>query len=119
MNTKAFIEAIVEVVRDATISDVLENLKEPPGRRPHKDDIELSQWYTKLTKEDVENIIKVISKSVDGSVFGVLAVIDGVRAIEDNGEGTLELTYKDNSGSILLNNPNGEYLHDVFNNLTK
>lgn len=119
MNTKEFVEAIIEVVRDATISDTLENLKEPPGRKPNKDDIELSQWYLSLSKEDAENIAKVISKSVDGSIFGLLAVFDGVRAIEDNGEGELELAYKDTTGRTLLNDPKCEYLHDVFNSLIK
>lgn len=119
MNAKQFIESIIEVVRDSTISDILENLKEPPGRTPNKDLIELSQWYSSLTKKDLEYLKKVIAYSIDGGIFGLLAVIDGVRTFEDDGDGILELIYKDNSKSIQLNNPSDEYLHDLFNNLKK
>lgn len=117
MNTKEFVQAIIEVIRDATISDTLENLKEPPGRNPHKDDIKLSQWYSNLSNEDAENIAKIITITVDTSLFGVFAVLDGVREIEDHGEGELELAYKDTQGHTLINDPNCEYLHDIYNNL--
>jgi len=119
MNSKLFIESIIEVVRDSTISDIVDNLKEPPGRKPNISDIELSHWFLKLSSEDVENIKKIITYSVDGSIFGLLSVIDGVRTFEDNGNGKLELIYKDTSENILLNNPKNEYLHDCFMNLKK
>lgn len=119
MNAELFIESINEVVRNSTISDILENLKEPPGRTPNKDLIELSQWYSNLTNEDVEYLKKVIAYSVDGGIFGLLAVIDGVRTFEDDGDGILELIYKNNSENIQLNNPKNEYLHDLFNYLKK
>lgn len=117
MNSKEFVQAIIEVVRDATISDTLENLKKPTGRSPHKEDIELSQWYSSLSKEDADKIAKIITITVDASVFGVFAVFDGVRAIEDHGEGELELTFNDTQGRTRINDPSCEYLHDIYNSL--
>jgi hypothetical protein len=60
-------------------------------------------------------LARVVATAVDRSVFGFFCVIDGVRAIEDGPDkGRLELSYvKD--GVRLLNPPEGEMLHDIFN----
>jgi hypothetical protein len=50
------------------------------------------------------------------AVFGMLTVLDGVKAIREAGEetGTLELRYITQGRSILINDPTGEFLHDLF-----
>jgi hypothetical protein len=114
MNGKEFVELIRIVVRDGAASGVLSVLKTPPGRRPAAELRERSDWYNALDDYQKRMVLSVISDAVDRAVFGFLCVIDGVRAI-DNGEkkGALELRYvKD--GSVLLNPPDGEMLHDLW-----
>ncbi|NDI35371.1 hypothetical protein [Chengkuizengella sediminis] len=48
-----------------------------------------------------------------------MATLDGVRAIEDNDEkGELNLTYTREGIKEKLNDPDKEYLHDIYNSLT-
>lgn len=114
MNKEEFVEAIIEVVRNGTISDILEVLKEPTGRSPAKRDIELSDWYRGLSTNDADKLREVITYTVDSSVFGMLTVIDGVRAIEDYDKGVLDFSYIKDEKRTVLNNPKDEYLHDIF-----
>ncbi|MCA1032997.1 hypothetical protein LCL95_18575 [Bacillus timonensis] len=117
MNNKDFVKTIIEVVREESIADSIEDLIDPPGRKPSSEDIELSSWFNQLEDNDKEKLIKIVRRAVDTSIFGFLAVLDGVRAIEsDPNKGKLELHYKKTENSILLNNPKVEYLHDIFNN---
>ena len=74
-------------------------LQKPPGRQPHKDDVELSNWYNNLTETDKEMVLKVVEKTIEMAVFGFLCVLDGVRAIENGRDkGKLNLYY--NKGDI-------------------
>jgi len=64
-------------------------------------------------KEWLQEIIKL---AVGESIFGILCVIDGVRQIESTLEkGELFLEFRKNGETIRLNDPNQEYLHDIFN----
>lgn len=120
MNSVEFVKSIIEVVREESISDSIEDLVDPPGRRPSSKDIELSNWFNQLNDKDKEIIAKVVRRAVDTTIFGFFTVLDGVRAIEsDSNKGKLELYYKKNENKNLLNNNQYEYLHDIFNNQIK
>jgi hypothetical protein len=61
-------------------------------------------------------VLEIVKESVETSVFGFLCVLDGVRAIEDDEiKGRLDLFYDKAGNQQLLNNPEEEYLHDLFN----
>jgi hypothetical protein len=46
-----------------------------------------------------------------------LAVLDGVRAIQDREEkGQLILNFQDSHGTTRLNDSHGEMLHDIYQN---
>jgi hypothetical protein len=115
LNNIKFVEAIIEVVRQGAISNTLENLEKPPGRRPPKEDIQMSEWFHKLNEDDIKKITKVIEIAVDDSLFGICAVLDGVRAIENDNKGILKLIYENGQTKILLNNIEEEFLHDIYN----
>ncbi|WP_284140760.1 MULTISPECIES: hypothetical protein [unclassified Virgibacillus] len=116
MNNEDFVKNIIEVVREESITDSVEDLIDPPGRKPSSEDIELSSWFNQLDDTDREKLIEVVKRAVDTSIFGLFAVLDGVRTIEsDTNKGKLELFYKKDENSILLNNPKEVYLHDIFN----
>lgn len=119
MNGQNFTEIIVEVVRKTAITGSIEYLKEPPGRKPPEEVVRLSEWYNSLSDKDKENLNRTVAMAVDDSLFGFLAVLDGVRTIEDEDKGLLELHYVKNNEKILLNNPNEEFLHDMYNGIEK
>jgi len=45
MNAEKFIDALNVVVKDATVEDVISILELPPGRKPSKELVELSNFY--------------------------------------------------------------------------
>ena len=115
MNSFKFIESIKIAVGQLTTDDLVTNLKNPPGRSPDKKLIELSDWYNSLDMFNKEKLLEIIELAVGQSIFGILCVIDGVRQIESSlDKGELVLEFRKNGETIRLNDPNGEYLHDIF-----
>ncbi|MEI7376821.1 hypothetical protein [Dickeya chrysanthemi] len=113
MDAEKFVDVIKLVVRDAAIEDTISVLTSPPGRRPSKELVELSNYYNGKNDEEKELINRIIKLASDDAVFGFLCVLDGVRAIEDEEEkGTLSLIYKKNE-EVILNKD--EDLHDYYN----
>ncbi len=118
MDREQFIKGILLRVRDSAISGTLKSLVEPPGRRPLKEDMVLSEWFNNLSEQDKEMVKKIIENAVDSSVFGFLAVLDGVRVIEEGpSKGDFELYYVNGSLRIRLNETDDEYLHDIYQGL--
>lgn len=54
MDNEYFVEAIVSCVRDTAVEDTLSVMEKPPGRKPRKKDLELSEWYNKQSISDKE-----------------------------------------------------------------
>lgn len=114
MDSRQFINALRVVVRDGAVSEEFSVLKKPPGRRPPENLKEISAWYNTLDDEQKRILSVVLCDVVDRAVFGFLCVLDGVRAIENDADkGRLELRYVKN-GSVLLNSPEGEMLHELW-----
>src|SRR5688572_12326097 len=115
MDSAEFIQAIKRYVRNAAVEDTITNLKRPPGRRVLPPIRERSIWYNQLSAADAEHVNSVISTAVHGALFGVLAVLDGARAVEDgDNKGHFELSYVGKQ-KVLLNDPKCIGLHDLFN----
>lgn len=64
-------------------------------------------------------VMEVARDAAHGAVFGLLAVLDGVRAIEGLGpKGLLRLIYVSPDGEeTVLNDEAGEELHDLLNSI--
>lgn len=115
MKTDDFVDAIRTEAQEAASSDVITLLENPPGRRPDPELVELSQWFNTLSDFDKQHVSKVASLTSREAVFGVLAILDGVRVVEDGAErGRLELRYVKDSDSRLLNDPSGPFLHELL-----
>ena len=116
MTPENFTAKIRQIVYESAINGTLSLIQNPPGRKPSENLVALSRWFATLSDTDKQNLEKAIAVAVHQATFGMLAVIDGVRQIEDTpSKGTLELHYKKDGQDILLNAPNSEYLHDLFN----
>jgi hypothetical protein len=114
MDSQQFVDALRVVVRDGAVSEELNVLKKPPGRQPPENLKENAAWYNALDDEQKRILSVVLHDVVDRAVFGILCVLDGARAIESDGDkGRLELHYVKN-GSVLLNSPEGELLHELW-----
>ncbi|QJI39415.1 hypothetical protein HKK52_00185 [Pseudomonas sp. ADAK2] len=113
MNSQEFVELIKLVVSDSAITDTVSVLTSPPGRKPSKFLLEMSEFYNKQSFGDKACVDMIIKKSVEEAVFGFFCVLDGVRAIEDfDDRGVLSLYYE--GGTTVKLNSNGD-LHDIYN----
>jgi hypothetical protein len=117
MNRDEFIQSIKEVVAEPAKLDSIEYLLDPPRRNKDPKLLRQSAWIKNMSKDDLEILKSIVSDAVDDSVFGLLCVLDGVRAFS-NEEDELRLLLKDSSGKeVLLNNTNEIDLHDLYNNV--
>lgn len=111
MNTEMFVEAIRRHVRDAAIHDTINKLRSPPGRRVSIDKKTRSAWYGGLSEQDAAFVEGIVSDAVNEAVFGLFAVLDGSRVIDD---GRFELTHIGEQ-RVLLNDPEKIGLNEIFN----
>ena len=116
MTPSDFIDAIRRVVFESAISGTLSLIKKPPGRSPPVNLSALSKWFSGLSENDKKMVQNAITIAAHQATFGMLAVLDGARQIEDSQEkGTLELHYLNDNQQIYLNTPDSEPLHELFN----
>ena len=115
MDAEKFVYLLNVVVKDAAVEDIISTLESPPGRKPSKELIDLSNFYNSQSDEAKKFINQIIKCAADNTLFGILCVIDGVRAMEgDEDKGQLALTYhKDNKTPVVLNE--NKDLHDLYN----
>lgn len=113
MNSQEFIESIKRHVMDAAVEDTIANLKSPPGRRVSPQERARSGWYNGLSDTELAHVNSAIVTAVHEGLFGLLAVLDGARMIDD-AKGRFELIYV-TSQRILLNDPRAIGLHDLLN----
>jgi hypothetical protein len=113
LNSTDFVEAIRRHVLDAAIEDTIANLKQPPGRRVPIPVRARSDWYKNLSQVDAQQVDSVIATAVHGAVFGLFAVLDGARTIDDEG-GRFELAHVTHERT-LLNDSRDIGLHDLLN----
>jgi hypothetical protein len=98
----------------------LSALVTPPGRTPALRDRELASWYQQSSPAEKANIKAVVEEATQQAVFSVFALLDGVASLgAEYGSGELALFYRENKEHVLLNDPNGRELHNIFNRLSK
>ena len=112
MNPEEFVDAVHHVVYEAAIEGVLSVLLKPPGRRPRPELIELSAWVNELSVKDRKYLEDVVRLSIDHAVFGMMAVLDGVRTIDKEHS---ELYLRTGDGTLLNEQHD---LHDIFRAIT-
>jgi hypothetical protein len=113
MNSEKFVESIKRHVINAAIADTITNLKNPPGRKVPPEEKARSNWYNQLSDVELAQGNSIISDAIYEGIFGLLAVLDGVRSVSDE-NGVFELTYQ-GSDRVLLNDPESISLHDLLN----
>lgn len=115
MDGQEFVSGLKKAVISSAVKSVTNNLEAPPGRSPVERLVLMSGFYKQLNPEQKDIIVSIIKEAVETTAFGLLCVLDGVRAIEDaEDKGVLSLYYEKDNDKVLLNDPNGEYLHDLL-----
>lgn len=118
MKITEFVHAIKIQTSDAAVKGVIRCLTNPPGRKPNEHLLQLSEWYNQMDDQDQSMLRKAIREAAEMAVFEFFCVLDGVSVIEDTPEkGELVLHYTKGTEKLLLNNPRGEELHNLFNAL--
>src|SRR5690349_12160906 len=103
MTSDDFARAVKLYASDAAARITLSNLKSPPGRRPTPEYIRRSEWFGKLSLSDQEILTEIIQEAAENAAFGLLAIIDGSRVVEDTpAKGDFELHYSREDQRILL-----------------
>jgi hypothetical protein len=102
-----FVAALRAAVFDPTVKGVMSNLAQPPGRRPSESLREASQWFNGLSEADRRFVHYVVRDATHAALFGVLTLLDGVRALDDPPHGALRLTLVAPDGRESLLNPSG------------
>jgi hypothetical protein len=111
-------EEFIAILKSNIVNDAFKNAEvtwlNPPGRNPDKYLLDISAWYCNLSDFDKEKIKIIAFDVLKMSVFSLLTILDDVTKVTDE-EGKFELYFTSQNGKILLNNPDEEYLHDIFN----
>jgi hypothetical protein len=108
-------EFIAAVRRWAFEDAAAERALEPAGRKPHQVLVTLWGWYTALPERDKTLVTQAMRISAYGALFGVFAMIDGVRQVDDPPHGELRLTYFAPDGTEhLLSGPDLDELHSLW-----
>ena len=116
MTPHAFVAALKESVRKAAASEA-ECSAAPLTAKPTEHLSRFSAWFRQLTPNDQEIAREVIQFSAEGSLFGLLTYLDNIASLTEEG-GVFELWHVGEGGErIRLNDPDGELLTDLFNNL--
>ena len=115
MTKEEFVNAIDLAVGQSTVSDIKSMLSNPIGKQPNKKSTDRSNWYNNLSSIDKTNLHLIIEKTTATCLFGILCVLDGVRAIEDSGDkGELVLEFQKNGTAVRLNEEKDMYLHEFY-----
>ena len=110
MNQNTFVDSLKSVVLDGLSSELAQSWQDPPGRFRSEERLRRFEWLTKMSASDRELLEAFGSDVARAAIFGVLAVLDGARKIEDASTGHLELRHVQEGGARLLASSDPEML---------
>ncbi len=114
MQPSDFVHGLTTQCRDAAVADCVADFENPPGRRPTPSLVEMSHWFLSLQPKDREFVVRAMRAAADSTLFGVLCVIDGVRAIEPHPSKSDFTVTVSKDGAISAISPSEEFLHDIY-----
>ncbi len=78
--------------------------------------MEANVWYSRLSEQDRARLRAIAEMVAYDAVFGVLSVLDGVRAVEStSNKGSFQLLFHKDGRSWDLTPSDGAPLHDLLN----
>jgi hypothetical protein len=114
LDATEFVGALTETCRDSAVADALAQLQKPVGRKPPAQLQQLSSWYNTLSSEQRQHTAAIMRLVADSTLFGVLCVLDGVRAVESTAQkSSFRVTATKGKVSSVLS-PGSVFLHDIY-----
>ena len=115
MTPEDFVKILRNRAMNAAVAGTAALLESPPGRKPSHELVEVSEWYHKLTEQDRTILMRVLRMTSYQAVFGVLAILDGVRTVNDGyDEGTFRLSFRMGDREWNLTASERGFLHDLI-----
>lgn len=111
---EVFINRIYQQVGVDGVDNLISILTSPPGRKPKKELVELSEYFNKQPDKEKEILRKIIELSINSAIFDILCIFDKVNKL-DNCIDDIKLSILKNNQEILLNDTKSQDLHDLFN----
>jgi len=110
-----FVTALKKAVRDGAEQEA-EYLASPPSSRPPAHLARFASWVQGLTDADRAELRDLLRYVAEGGLFAALTYLDNLATLTHEG-GRFELWFAPENGErILLNDPDGDLLKDLFNN---
>lgn len=114
MTREDFVKTIKTHVLDIAVNDTIQDLEDPPGRIQTQSQVTAHEWYSGLEKTAKDFVEHVARMAAESATFGVLAVLDRIRAVDTQDTGELVLEYRKNGQAVRLNDFDQELLHDLL-----
>lgn len=108
MNAEEFVGGVRSAAYRSAINGVLRSMASPRGRRPRPHLVELSAWFNGLSSRDREQVESAVRLAADQATFNMLAVLDGVSAIDED---HTDLYLRTGDGALLNEHHD---LHELF-----
>ncbi len=99
-----------------SVEGTIKYMQAPEGRGPSEPLRSLGQWYRGLSPENQALVRAAMNYAAEGSLFRLLSVFDNVAFAGDI-RGHYELYHVGETHKTRLNNPDGDFLYDLFNEL--
>ncbi|AOR68208.1 hypothetical protein BBJ41_12060 [Burkholderia stabilis] len=114
MDTQKFVADIKRYVQEQAVNDLIKTFTAPPGKRPRAQLVRVSEWRAQLNSDEQQILDEVIAESVRVALFGLFAVIDGARVVDEDVDRFIITALKHDGGSVVLNEDAAVDLHSEF-----
>ena len=101
MDQRTFVNLLRSAVLDGLSSELVKTWQHPSGLLRSEERSQRSDWLNKMSLPDRQLLEAFGTNAARSALFGVLAVLDGSRKIDES-SGHLELCYVSDEGSKLL-----------------
>jgi hypothetical protein len=102
LNQSEFVDLLHKVLLEGQGAKLVADWSNPPGRSLGAERLGRKAWIKRLSAEDRAQLAAFAADAMHASLFGMLCVLDGNRAIEDGDRGHVELFHVENGTRTLL-----------------
>jgi len=119
MTREQFVRNLKLATLDNAAHDEIRTILDPPRRKPDRSNDDIAAWFRSLLPREQQLALRFAQLTGDSVLFGVLCVLDGVRAIHERGSpGELKLSWTEKGVTEVLND-DSEMLHEILNGLIR
>lgn len=116
MTPDEFVTAIKDSIRNGAASEI-DYYANPPVANPPGHLGRFSAWFRQLAPADQDMVRELVEYASEGALFSLLTYLDNSAGLT-NEKGEFELWFTNDKGDrVRLNDPDGEMLQDLFNNI--